>query len=457
MFEGTITNAPHIPRLRAFMDSRSMIRNPVEVFEQYRAELGPTFTFHFGGAKKAIVSSDPAFVEHVLRVNHANYHKSEIQVERMAEFQGQGLLNSHGAEWLRQRRLLAKGFQHGRLADLLPMQQEILDELIAEFAGEAEEGSVDVYQLMVRLTLKLVGKSLFGHQIEDEALEQIGTAISNIQGFIVRQIVQPYMIPWFRISGQSARFQQMRIDADQLIREHIQARVDGGGSDVLGMMLDTPYSDTGELMTDDQALVESLQLMVAGNETSSTALAWTFYLLAKHPEYIQQIRDEVDQVLGDGPADMHSLHKLEKTMCIVDEAMRLYPSFWMIDRVALEDDEVHGIRVPAGSTLSLYIYGLHRNTAVWEDPERFDPSRFEKKARGERPNFSHIPFGGGPRVCIGSNMAVMQILLVLVGIIRKYDFSLESQEDIGIRPMMILRPDGAIRMNFQSVNPAKAE
>ena len=96
MFDGTITNAPHIPRLRAFLDSRSMIRNPVEVFEQYRGELGPTFSFHFGGAKKAIVSSDPAFIEHVLRLNHTNYNKSDIQVERMAEFQGQGLLNSHG-------------------------------------------------------------------------------------------------------------------------------------------------------------------------------------------------------------------------------------------------------------------------------------------------------------------------------------------------------------------------
>jgi len=454
MFDGTITNAPHIPRLRAFLDSRSMIRNPVEVFEQYRGELGPTFSFHFGGAKKAIVSSDPAFIEHVLRLNHTNYNKSDIQVERMAEFQGQGLLNSHGDAWLRQRRLLAKGFQHRRLAELLPMQHETLDKLSVGFGQEASEGPVDVYELMVRLTLKLVGKSLFGHQIGDEALEQIGSAISNIQGFIVRQIVQPYMIPWFRLSGQSDRYQQMRIDADQLIREHIQARVQDGGSDALSMMLDTPYADTGERMTDEQALVESLQLMVAGNETSSTALAWTFYLLAKHPEYIEQIREEVDRVIGDGPADMGSLHKLERTLCVMDEAMRLYPSFWMIDRVSLEDDVIHGIHVPAGTTLSLYIYGLHRNTEVWEDPNRFDPSRFEKKKRDERPAFAHIPFGGGPRVCIGSNMAVMQILLIMVAIIRKYDFSLDSQADIGIRPMMILRPDGAIRMNFRPVSSA---
>lgn len=219
------------------------------------------------------------------------------------------------------------------------------------------------------------------------------------------------------------------------------------------------HKDTGEPMSDEQALVESLQLMVAGNETSSTALAWTFYLLAKHPEYIIQIREEVHQVIGQSSEmpDMKMLHQLEKTLCVVDEAMRLYPSFWMIDRIALEEDDIHGIRVPAGSTLSLYIYGLHRNTDIWENPEQFDPSRFEKKYKKDRHPFAHIPFGGGPRVCIGSNMAVMQILLILIAIIRKYDFSLVSEEDIAIKPMMILRPDGEIRMNFYPVGKESYE
>jgi len=445
------TKLPQVPRLRAFLDSRAMIRNPVQVFERYRAQYGATFAFHFGGAKRAIVSSDPAFIAHVLR-DHNQYHKSDIQVERMGEFQGQGLLNSHGDAWLRQRRHLGLGFQHTRLAELLPMQHETVDDLMAEFGRLAREGEVDVYHQMVRFTLSLVGRSLFGHQLSDEALAQIGSAITDIQGFIVRQIVHPYKIPWFRLTGQSAHYQRLRVNADQLIREHIAARKPGVGKDLLGIMLNMPYKDTGEPMTDEQALVESLQLMVAGNETSSVALSWTLYLLARHPEYIGQIREEIHRVLADAPPTIGSLHRLELTMRVVDEAMRLYPSFWMFDRLAITDDVIQGIPVPAGSLLSIYIYGVHRNPAVWDEPERFNPARFEKEHQQTRPTFAHMPFGGGPRKCIGANMAVIQILLVLVAIVRRYDFSLATPEEVGIRPMFILRPEGPIRMHFRPVN-----
>jgi cytochrome P450 len=451
MSQHSVRPLPQVPRWRALWDSPAMVRNPVEVFERYRAQYGPTFAFHFGGAKRAIVSSDPEFIEHVLRVNPANYHKSKIQVERMAEFQGQGLLNSHGAAWLRQRRHLGVGFQHRRLTELLPMQLETVDDLMVEFGRLASQGPVDVYHQMVRFTLSLVGRSLFGHQLSNASLEQIGATITEIQGFIVRQIVHPYKIPWYRLSGQSAYYQRLRVDGDQRIRDHIKARAPDVGGDLLEMMLNTPYKDTGLSMTPEQALVESMQLMVAGNETSSVALAWTFYLLAKHPSYIAQMREEIDRVLGDGPPDIGSLHQLALTQRVVDEAMRLYPSFWMFDRLALADDEIQGYPIRAGSLLSVHIYGVHRNCQVWADPERFDPARFEKKNSENRPMFAHMPFGGGPRKCIGSNMAMIQILLVLVAVVRRYDFSLASSQEVGIRPMFILRPDGPIQLNFRPV------
>ena len=158
MFEGRISNAPHVPRGRAFLDSRDMVRNPVAVFEKYRARLGPTFTFHFGGVKPSVVSTDPVVVEHVLQGNRDNYEKSDIQVERMVEFQGKGLVNSHGEAWLRQRRLLAQGFKPSHLTKLLPMQQDVLQELMNDFDHDARQGPVDVHQQMVRFTLRLVGQ-----------------------------------------------------------------------------------------------------------------------------------------------------------------------------------------------------------------------------------------------------------------------------------------------------------
>ncbi len=448
MFEGRITNAPHIPRAQAFLDSGDMIKNPVQVFERYRKQLGHTFTFHFGGARRTVVSTNPAFIEYVLRGNRENFNKSDIQVERMVEFQGKGLVNSHGEAWLRQRRLLARGFQADRMKSLFPMQADVLADIMKGFDSS---DSVEMHQLMVRVTLRMVGKSLFGRSMGDTELEQIGDTISTIQAFIVRQIVQPYKMPWFRISGQSEKHQQLRREADQIVLRHIKARREEGTgeSDFLKLLLETPYHDTGLPMSEEQVLIESLQLMVAGNETSSNALTWIFYLLARHPAYITQMQEEIQEVMGEGEITYEGLQNLSLSRRVLDEALRLYPPFWMIDRIALTDDEICGIHVPAGTLVVPYIYGTHRNPEIWDDPETFDPSRFEPANKKGRPALGYIPFGAGPRVCIGKNMAVMQMLLIVASFVRSYDFELENDTPVGIRPMMLLRPDGPIKMQFR--------
>jgi cytochrome P450 len=305
----------------------------------------------------------------------------------------------------------------------------------------------------VRFTLRLVGRSLFGRSMSDAELEQIGDTISTIQAFIVRQIVQPYKIPWFRLSGLSERHQRLRREADTIVLRHIRARLQQGGSflDFLRILLETPYYDTGEPMGEPQALIESLQLMVAGNETSSNALTWIFYLLARHPKHILEIRDEIAAVIGSDAIDMRNLHQLEGTRRVIDEALRLYPPFWMIDRLALRDDDIGGARIPAGAMVIPYIYGTHRNPAHWEDVESFDPRRFEPDRCKERHPFAYIPFGGGPRICIGNNMAMVQMLMIIVAFVRKYDFAL-TNGPVEIQPMMLLRPRGAVVMKFRAVS-----
>lgn len=452
MFTDRITNAPHVPRARAFLDARAMIRNPVQVFEKYRRKLGPTFTFHFGGAERAIVSTSPAFIEHVLKSNSANYHMSHIRVERMAEFQGKGLLNSHGEAWLRQRRHLSQGFRRKRLEALLPVQEELLQDLLSHVDRRARRGPIDMYRLLGGITFRLVGRALFGTRMTDTEIEELGTAISKIQAFMVRQIVQPYKIPWFRITGESRRYQRIRAEADQIARDYIEARRRGGGGeggDLLEIMLEAPYRDSGLTMDEEQILIESLQLLVAGNETSPVALSWTFYLLGRHPRFIDRIREEVESVFGGGPFTLQGLYRLHLTLRVLHEAMRLYPPFWMIDRVALEEDEVEGIRIPPGLTVVPYIYGTHRNADVWEDPEAFDPSRFEDGAGKDRHRFAYLPFGGGPRTCIGSSMAMMQMLLILAAFVRRYDFELVDGRPVEVDPMMILHPKDAIEMRVR--------
>jgi len=442
-----------VPIIESFLDTREMVKNPVLVFERYREKLGPTFEFRFGGMKKTIVTADPDFLKYVLKDNNDNYYKSHIQVKRFVEFQGVGLTNSHEDYWLRQRKLLSMGFTRSRLAEMLPIQLGVLNDFMTDFDAEVAKGKVDIHDQMVKFTLRSVGQSLFGSQMTREELEKFATAIAEIQQFIVKKVVQPYLMPWYAISGQNKKYQDLRIQADQIVLEYIENRRKNPGkeSDILQMILTTPYKDTGELMTDETVKVEILQLLVAGNETSTTAAAWAFYLLAKHPEHLTKIRAEIETVFGDQTIDYALLHQLKYTISVLDEAMRIRPPFWIIDREALKDDEFRGVKIPAGTTVIPYIYGVHHNAAVWKDPEKFDPSRFDAASLEKTHPFAYIPFGGGPRVCIGQNMAKMQILLVMSAIIRNYDFELSDQKEVNMHAMMLLKPDGPIYMQFKKV------
>jgi cytochrome P450 len=454
MFEGRISNAPHVHRVRAVLHARGMLRNCIEVFEDYRARLGPTFTVHFGGVIPAVVTADPVVIEHVLRTNQENYEKSFIQAERMVEFQGAGVVNIHGEAWVRQRKLLAQGFKPNYLAKLLPMQRDVFDELMSDFDREARQGPVNVRQQMVQFTLRLTGKALYGRNMPARELQRIGEIIHEIQNFVHRQIVRPWMVPWYRLSGESEKYQALRREGDAIALRHIRASLaEGlGDTDFLRILTETPYHDTGLPMDEPMVMLESLQLLVAGNVTSTNALTWILYLLARHPKYILEIRDEVAAVIGENAMDWRNLHQLEGTLRVIDEALRLYPPFWMIDRIALEDDEVGGVRLPAGAMVIPYIYGTHRHAAHWQDVDAFDPSRFEPSRAKQRHPFAYIPFGGGPRTCLGSNMALMQMLMIVAAFVRKYDFVLTPNAPVDIDPSMMLRPRGVVAMQFRAAS-----
>lgn len=443
-----ITNTPQVPSWQVVLDTPALLKSPVQVFEKYRKQYGNVFSFRFG-VKRTIVVADPEMLKHVLKDNNDNYHKSHIQTERFVEFQGLGLTNSHGAYWHRQRRLLSMGFTRSRLTEILPIQLQVLDDFMAGFHADAAKGPLDIHRQMVMFTLMSVGKSLFGSQMTKNELEDYADAISKIQAFIVKKVVQPYLAPWYYLSGQDKKYHNIRKDADKIVFDYIEKRRKSKekGFDILQLILDTPYRDTGEMMDDETVKVEIVQLLVAGNETSTTAATWTFYQLAQNPEHIIKIRKEIEEVFGHDPVTYSKLHDLKYLINVLDESMRNYPPFWMIDRVAMGDDEFNGVKIPKGTTVVPYIYGVHHNESVWPNPDEFNPARFEEK---QHP-FAFIPFGGGPRVCIGQNMALMQIILVLATIIRDYDFSLYEEKEVGIKSMMLLRPEGPIPIEFRKL------
>jgi cytochrome P450 len=450
------TLIPAVSRFRCFADSRAMARNSVPVLSRYNEICGDTFRFYLGGLKEAIVTIDPAVIQHVLKNNAENYQKSEIQVKRMGHFLGKGLLTTHGEAWRIQRRLIQKGFDRKELDALSSIMQDSLAESLRDFDKQVRGGPVDIYPCLMKMTFAMVARSLFGARLKDEDIDLVSHTICTVQEFIVRQTLQPYLNPWFALSGQLRKHEDMRARADAILLEYIRKRRDEPpGHDLLQTLMDARYSD-GKGMSDELILSESMQLLVAGHETSSNALSWLLYLLSSHPDCLEKVRQEVDSVLGDAPLSHGEVPRFEFTTQVIQEALRLYPPFWMIDRMAVADDRVGGIEIPRGSMVIVYVYGAHHAPRHWQNPENFDTDRFRKENEKVRTPFTYLPFGGGPRGCIGGNYAMLQILMILSDLVRKYDFHLAPDQIIEARPMVILRPKYGIRMTFtNTIAPPK--
>jgi cytochrome P450 len=371
----------------------------------------------------------------------------------MGHFLGKGLLTTEGEAWKTQRRLIQTGFERKQLEVLSSIMQDSLTDSLRDFDRQARLGPVDIYPLMMKLTFAMVGRSLFGARLKDEDIDLISLAISTVQEFMVRQTIQPYLNPWFAVSGELRRHWELRSRAFGVLREYLQRRrKEAPGHDLLQILMDARYSD-GHGMDDELILSESMQLLVAGHETSSNALSWLLYLLSSHPDCVERVREEFDSVLGDRPLSYSDVSKFEFTSQVIMEALRLYPPFWMVDRMALADDRAGDVNIPRGSTVVVFIYGAHHSPQYWPNPESFDQERFSKAKEKLHTPFAHLPFGAGPRGCIGGNYAMLHMLMILGVLLRKYDFRLVPGQTIQARPMVILRPEHGIRMTFTEAMP----
>lgn len=407
---------------------------------------------YMGGFKKAIFTIDPEIIQHVMQKNNRNYRKSEIQTEMLGQFAGKGLLTSEGDYWLRQRRLIQPGFHRAKLAALSDVMLKVVQESFTDIDAFAKENQAfDISHEMTKMAFQVVAKSLFTTSVQEKDLLILSKNVQEIQEYIVKRIRQPYLIWWFYLSGKDKRQFQIAKESKDIILKIIRERRESGSShnDLLDMLLASRYEDTNEGMTDQQLLDESLILFVAGHETSANALAWTFYLLCKYPDAAKKIREEYQTVVGDRKIEFADFPKLTFTTQVIQESMRLFPPAWITDRLANEMDEIKDFTFPKDIMVAPYIYGLHRSKKIWDAPNDFKPERFTKENLKKKPAFSYMPFGGGPRLCIGNNFAMMEMQLVVLELLKRYDFSLIENQKIEPMPYITLQPKYGIKMRVE--------
>jgi enediyne biosynthesis protein E7 len=400
-------------------------------------EFGDVVRFAIG-PKTIYFFNHPDHAKHVLADNAANYHKGMGLAEARRRILGDGLLTSEGELWRRERRLIQPSFRRDRLAGFTDVITDAGQELVSRLRAR-NGGTIDVAGEMTRLTMTILGKTLLDADLTP--FRMLGPAFEVAQDQAMFEMVTLGALPLWLPLPRHRRFRQARRRIEDVVEALVASRAHGGQQDGdMISLLASAYRDEKDAGTRWRILRDELvTILLAGHETTASTLSWTWYLLSRHPEVASAMHAEAAEILGDRVPGHEDLARLPYTTTVIQEAMRLYPPVWGLPRKALAADEIGGYQVPAGADVMICPYTLHRHPGFWPRPEEFRPERFEASAVDLAHRYAYIPFGAGPRVCIGSHLGMMEATLIAAMVAREFRFELADQTDPVPEAMLSLR------------------
>ena len=390
---------------------------------------------------------NPEHIEYVLSTNAKNFIKARsLRSPLFQRLVGNGLLTSEGEEWKRQRRLAQPAFHRQRINAYGEVMVEYGERLISTWQ---ENGVRDIHRDMMRLTLEVVVKTLFNADVSDEA-DKVGRVLSEMVKPFASQATLKWILDNRLPTPTHRRFNAAAREIDSIVYRIISDRRSSGSDqgDLLSMLL-AAHDEDGSQMTDRQLRDEVMTLFLAGHETTALTLSWAWYLLAQNPQAEKKFHDELDDVLGGRAPTVADLPRLKYTEMIAKESMRLYPPAFGVGREAIGNFEIGGYRVRAGSQLFMFQWAVQRDPRYFEEPGRFHPERWTEEFTNALPKYAYFPFGGGPRVCIGSYFAMMEVIMLLATIGRKFRFTLLPEHAVSLMPAMSLRPADGIKVSVE--------
>jgi cytochrome P450 len=428
--------------------------NPLRFLTDLAHRHGDVVEFRVG-PYRCVFLRHPDAVKHVLVDNNHNYDKQTRGYDVLRAFLGNGLLTSEGDFWRRQRRIAQPAFHRKRIAGFASTIVDDTQEMLDRWDHTAGLGhTLDVAHEMMTLTLRIVATTLFTTDVK-RVSEEVGNAVTVLNEWADKTLDSLWPIGFPTPGNLRARGFAKRLDviiADIIARRRRGEQ--GDAQDLLAMLMEAKDADTGEGMTDRQLRDEVMTIFLAGHETTANALAWTFYLLSTHPHVERRVREELDRVLGDRPPALEDLGQLRYLKQVLEESMRLYPPAWTIDRHTIDDDIVMGYRIRKDSLLLVSPFVTHRHPAFWPNPEGFDPERFAPELEEARPRYAYFPFGGGPRMCIGSNFAMMEAQLITASVLQRFRPWLVPGHPVELQPLITLRPRYGLEMGLAPMRPA---
>jgi cytochrome P450 len=445
----TQTSVPVLPPMypgRPLVGSAFELTRDRLAFIHRLSTLGGVVRFRMFGIEVFHFSS-PDTIQHIMQDNARNYVKGKL-FDPMRNLIGNGLFLSDGDFWLRQRRLMQPAFHMKRLALLVEGMANETQISIDRWAETAHAGQlVNMAEQTTELAMRVVTRALFSSGlVADE--KRLAGAITVVLDEIAFRFDMPFYPPLSVPTPRNRRTRAAQQTINELVYQLISRRRTEPGmkDDLMAMLMEARDDDDGTGMNDQQLRDEVLVMFAAGHETTANAMAWTFFEIARNPEIMAKLRAEVDEVLCGRAPTAGDLPKLVYTRMVVEEALRLYPPVFITNRQAVQEDEVCGYRIPAGSLISLSPYSVQRDPQYWDDPETFDPDHFRPENTHKRPRFAYFPFGGGPRQCIGKDFALFEAVVVLAMTVQRFDWQLTPDSGVRGRLSVTFRPHQVLLM-----------
>jgi len=395
--------------------------------------------------------SDPAGVRRVLVENVANYPKTPLEQRFFKVIFGAGLLGTDGELWRTHRRIMAPSFDPRSVATYGPAVTAAAGALLTRWRALPPGATIDMAAEMTELALRIIALTMFSTD-DAASLDAISRSLRagvNEVGDVNLLDVLP-VVSSLRMRRRETNVARGFAPLDAMVARLIADRQTAGASgpaDLLGRLIAATDQETGASLSAREVRDEVVTIFMAGHETTANTLDWIWYLLSQHPAEAAALREELDEVLGGRPAGQDDLLRLPLTRRVVDEAMRLYPAAPAIStRVALDDDEICGRKIAKGTSIGVLPWVLHRHRALWDDPERFDPDRFLAARSAARPRFAFLPFGAGPRVCIGQVLALNEAVLILATLAQHFSPRLAPDATVALRLNVTLQPKYGLKM-----------
>jgi cytochrome P450 len=388
----------------------------------------------------------PDFARQILVEEPEKFYKPRLIKQAFGAFAGQGLLTSDGAMWKQQRKLIQPAFHH---AQLVTYGAVMVDHALRMLESLEDGAVLEIHELMPSLTLAIVVQTLFGADVTREATD-VGPLMVAVLDAANDRLNSVLRLPSWLPTRRNRREKRALARLDELLNSFIAAHRASSEqpADLLSMLLAATDEDSGSRMSDRQLHEEMMTLFLAGHETTAMALTWTWYLLSQHPEVEERLVRELSRVLGGRAPTVADLPQLPYTDMVVREALRLYPPAAGFAREPIEDVHIGGYDVPKGSLVTVNTFALHHDPRFFDEPERFNPDRFSAGWEERIPRYAFLPFGGGPRVCIGNGFAMMEARLILATMVPRCQLTLEPGQDIVPMQLVTVRPKHGIRMKM---------